>query len=215
MHVGFAQHIQFAARFHPLRDHARANLSGESHHRPHQSATIGVLVDALDEVAVEFQVVGGKLDHVAQARVPGTGIVNGQPYTALQPPGEVAPQVAVVLHRLLLGELEDEALGKPVPELQQSRVGHERGADVYEKGTPIGGRTELGGGDQAGQLQPVAQTEVGRGVEPPVGGVVRRQVHPGQGLVADHDHIGRADYGLDDGNYRSRLEKLLDNGPQA
>jgi len=137
--VGIAQNVELPSGLDPLGDHARAHLPGKGHHRSHQGPAVGILVDTPDEFAVELQVVGRELHDVAEARVAGTGIIHGETEPATEPSGQTATEVVVVLDRLLLGQLQDEPVGKVIAQSQESRVGDGRRAGIDEERRASGG----------------------------------------------------------------------------
>jgi hypothetical protein len=122
----------------PLGDDTGPHLAGEGGHGPHQGPPVLVGVEVPDQFAVELQEVRGELDHVPEARVAGAGVVDGHPHPPGQPRGQVVPEQGVVGHRLLLGELDHQPVGKGVEQGQGRRVGQQGRAEIDEEEAPLG-----------------------------------------------------------------------------
>lgn len=176
-------------------------------------AAVPVTVQIAHQLAVEFQEVGSELDHVTEARIAGTGIVDGDPHTPGQPRFEVATKLVVVLHGLLLGELDDQALGELVEQIECSGHSQQGGAQVDEQQPVLGGGPEAGGRGQAGDLELLPQPDLLRPGQPPVGRPHRVERHAGQGFIAHNELVGRPDHRLGQGFHHPGLAQELDGAP--
>ena len=146
---------------------------------------------------------------MAQARVARTGIVDGDPQALREPTRQVPPQLGVIDHRLLLGELDDNAPRERTNEAERGGVGERRRADIYEEQPPFGERAEAGDGGETGNLQLSPKTKLLGPVEPPVGRAGRLYRHPGERLIAHDDLVARSDHRLDHDGDRAGLAQLF------
>ncbi len=152
---------------------------------------------------------------MTKARIAGACIVDCQPHAALQIPSQAIPEGFVVLHCLLLGELDDESIRKFGAEVKE-RGFSDRGRTGVDKQHPsIWRGTELDCSGKAGQLKSLAQAELRRLVKPPIRRMPRVDGHPGKRLIPDHDHVSGANNGLDHRGDHTWLAEVLDCAPQV
>jgi hypothetical protein len=188
--------LQLLGGLDPLGQQQHPDLLGERHQRLHQGPLPGVVVDAQDERAVELDDVGLQQQDVPQAREAGAGVVDGGAGAERAQGLELGTGGGVVAHRLLLGDLDDQALEVAPPQLgQHGGVGERDGGEVdgeervvrqrrlVRQRTPDGHQLELGAAAVAARCQ-----------EPAVGG--HRPAEPGERLDAEHLAGRRVDHRL-------------------
>ena len=200
-HLG--QHGQFLAEFNALGDDLGAGGLGHLQDGADELALHRVLVDAVDEVAVDLHVVGAQLRPQAQAGIARTQVVqgDGEAHGAVVVQGGV--EQGEVIGGGVLGEFDDHLARRDAESLQHlqgaarlvGRVQQGFGGDVEEQLAVELQLMEAGAGAlAAGHLQfaqPSGVTGHGEqgdgGVQRAVGGAA------GQGLVAEDAPLGKGE----------------------
>ena len=217
------QHSQLIDRFDAFGNDLRVGFAGDRGQRANELLFERIAVQAFDEVAVDLDEVRSELDPALQARKAFAQIVDRELETGRAKQCEAAPQPRIVLHRLVLGQLDDDAPGRETdlgelaqdlgPALFQS--GHQHvGADIDENQS---GQLEFDetadDGAQRASLHLRPQTaalcgleERRRGVQAAVGRAAD------QGLKAEDGAALKIDDGLEMRGQRARPEDFLKLG---
>ena len=124
---------------------------------------------------------------MAQARVPGAGIVDRDPYPERAERRQPPRELIVVVDRLVLGDLDDHPLGD---RLQDGRQVRGAGGAVRAVDREIGARWELGEAERRlpdrRELELDPEVERASFGEPFVGPAHRERPEPREGLDPDH-----------------------------
>ena len=101
---------------HSLGDDARPDFAGEGGHGADQGTSVSITVEGANQLAIQLEEVRRQLDHVAEGRVAGPGVVDGHADAPDEPRCQVKPEPLVVVDDFLFGELDDQALRKSIEE---------------------------------------------------------------------------------------------------
>jgi hypothetical protein len=208
--AGLAQQRQLLLALDALGHDPGADLVGERDRGAQHRLPARVAIDAGDHPAGELEEVRADLGDVLERREAGPGVVDGDHRAAREPRAQAVDETRAVLHRVLLGQLDDQARRQPLRELQQPRVAEVVGGDVDEQQPPVGRGAGLGDRRPAGHLELLAQAgTAGRG-ERDVGrerDQARRRGEAREPLVADRREVGQPDDRLEDSADRARLQE--------
>jgi hypothetical protein len=98
----------------------------EVHQRPDQRAQYRVAGDPVDQGPVQLDDVRCRDDDVPQRGEPGADVVDRQPHAALPERCERASEGVVVLHQVVLRELEEDPLDRQPGEQLAALGGRQR-----------------------------------------------------------------------------------------
>src|SRR5262249_12450775 len=101
-------HFQLFARLDSLGDHAEIETRGERDDRPHDFGGLAPGQDVAYEAVVDLQPSERQAAQVAEARVPGPEVIDGDAHAAVAQASQDAHRVLGFLHDHRLGEFELE-----------------------------------------------------------------------------------------------------------
>ena len=215
----FAEHVELVVGLDALGDDTRAGLAGEGDDGGDEAATDRVAVDAADDADVELDELGGELEDVDEARVAGTGVVDGEACPGGAQAGERAAQAGIVVDLDVLGQLDHHATGLDRLEDGGDLLVGERLAVEVDGEEGTGGNVGHGGEGAAGSLELQLDPLMGGpGLgEPDVRGAMGLHREPGEGFGAGELEAAQVDDGLEQdveaAAAEDAMEALLEGDP--
>jgi hypothetical protein len=108
LHADLEQGVEFLGLFHAFGDECGSDLVGEGAHSGGQRLPNRVGMDVGRDRSVELDELRTQAEDVTEARIAGSGIVNGDANSDLSQLSELMVERVVVVHDGVLGDLEDE-----------------------------------------------------------------------------------------------------------
>ena len=185
----------------------RAGARREPDQRLQQRLARAVGVRAVDQRAVELEDVGRDPDHLLQARVARSGVVEGDQRTTPAQLGERGLQLALGAEHLVLGEFDHDPR-QVLRERALDRRGQQRARrEVEREERAVGTVRDLERGPHGERFELVPETDPVRLREPLVRAAARLDVDAGEGLIAAGAARGELHDGLDDDLDRARAAR--------
>ncbi|MDT4821239.1 hypothetical protein FQZ97_544090 [compost metagenome] len=142
--AGCAQEAQLPNILHPLGDDPDAEVVADGDHRAHQGGAIGFGDHIVDEAAVDLQLAEGEALEVADRRIAGTEIVDGEADALCLERAHFHQGVVGIGHQDVFGQLDLDPVRRDTVDLQQTQhaldeiaLGEADGGEVHRHPQPL------------------------------------------------------------------------------